>query len=130
MQICVDVFLNSPSLRQTIGDVGDQVFHVGFPEELFLSFVHRLQRSYDSETDSARRMVRQPPGTLGDVRIAFVPRVVVRTHSRRRAAAIGVVIMHEEPVEILAVVVVTGVILYRHKSNIGRLLSGNELKVG
>lgn len=45
-------------------------------------------------------------------------------------AAIGVVIMHEEPVEILAVVVVTGVILYRHKSNIGRLLSGNELKVG
>lgn len=42
----------------------------------------------------------------------------------------GVALLHESRVEIAAVVVVAGVIFYRHRSNIGRLLSGQELKVG
>jgi len=41
----------------------------------------------------------------------------------------GVVVLHEHPVEIAASVVVAGLVLYRHRSNIGRLLSGKELRV-
>jgi glycerol-3-phosphate acyltransferase PlsY len=42
---------------------------------------------------------------------------------------LGTVILHEHVVEIVASVVVAAVIIYRHRSNIGRLLSGKELKV-
>jgi glycerol-3-phosphate acyltransferase PlsY len=41
----------------------------------------------------------------------------------------GVVVLHEHVVEIVASVVVAGLVIYRHRSNIGRLLSGQELKV-
>ncbi len=44
-------------------------------------------------------------------------------------AVVGVVIFHQEDMEIVAVLVVAGVILFRHKANIGRLLTGKELKV-
>lgn len=43
---------------------------------------------------------------------------------------VGVIILHEHPIEIGAAVVNGAVIIYRHRSNIGRLLSGQELKVG
>lgn len=41
----------------------------------------------------------------------------------------GVVVLHEHPVEIAASVVVAGLVIYRHRSNIGRLISGEELRV-
>ena len=39
------------------------------------------------------------------------------------------VLLHEHVVEIAASVVVAGLVIYRHRSNIGRLLSGEELPV-
>ena len=42
---------------------------------------------------------------------------------------LGVVALHEHRAEVAAALVVAGIILYRHRSNIGRLLSGDELKV-
>jgi glycerol-3-phosphate acyltransferase PlsY len=42
---------------------------------------------------------------------------------------VGVVILHEHPVEIVASVIVAGLVIYRHRSNIGRLISGAELRV-
>ena len=42
---------------------------------------------------------------------------------------VGVVILHEHVAEIIASLVVASVIVYRHRSNIARLLSGQELKV-
>lgn len=41
----------------------------------------------------------------------------------------GVVVLHEHPIEIAASVVVAGLVVYRHRSNIGRLISGEELPV-
>lgn len=41
----------------------------------------------------------------------------------------GVVVLHEHPLEIAASVVVAALVIYRHRSNIGRLLSGEELPV-
>jgi len=72
--------------------------------------------------------------------LVLVPLFVVLVKVTKRASVgslvitvlsvIGVVILHEGRAEIVAGLVVAGVIVYRHKSNIGRLLSGNELKVG
>jgi glycerol-3-phosphate acyltransferase PlsY len=42
---------------------------------------------------------------------------------------VGVIILHEHPVEIAASVVVSGLVVYRHRSNIRRLISGQELRV-
>ncbi len=42
---------------------------------------------------------------------------------------IGVVLTHESLVEVASAGVVSAVIIYRHRSNISRLLSGEELKV-
>lgn len=42
---------------------------------------------------------------------------------------VGVVVLHEHVVEIAASIVVAAVVIFRHKSNIGRLLSGEELRV-
>lgn len=42
---------------------------------------------------------------------------------------VGVIILHEHPVEIVASVIVAGLVIYRHRSNIGRLISGEELRV-
>lgn len=42
---------------------------------------------------------------------------------------IGVVLTHESIVEVIAAGVVTAVIIARHRSNISRLISGEELKV-
>ena len=42
----------------------------------------------------------------------------------------GVVLLHEHVIEIAAGVVVEAVVFIRHRSNISRLLSGEELKVG
>lgn len=42
---------------------------------------------------------------------------------------VGVVILHEHPIEIAASIVVAGLVTYRHRSNIGRLISGEELPV-
>jgi glycerol-3-phosphate acyltransferase PlsY len=39
------------------------------------------------------------------------------------------VLLHEHVAEIAASVVVAGLVIYRHRSNIGRLLSGEELRV-
>jgi glycerol-3-phosphate acyltransferase PlsY len=41
----------------------------------------------------------------------------------------GAVVLQEHVAEIAASVVVAGVVIYRHRSNIGRLLSGEELRV-
>jgi len=43
--------------------------------------------------------------------------------------AIGVAFRYEHLVEVAAAVTVAAVIIFRHRANIGRLLSGNELKV-
>ncbi len=43
---------------------------------------------------------------------------------------VGVVVLHEDQLEIVASAIITAVIVFRHRSNIGRLLSGQELKVG
>lgn len=43
---------------------------------------------------------------------------------------VGVVLLHEHVIEIAAGVVVAAVVFIRHRSNISRLLSGEELKVG
>ena len=43
---------------------------------------------------------------------------------------LGVVILHENLIEIAAAVVVATLVLLRHRSNIGRLFSGDELRVG
>lgn len=42
---------------------------------------------------------------------------------------LGVVVFHESVVEIAAAAAVSAVIIYRHRSNISRLISGEELKV-
>ena len=44
--------------------------------------------------------------------------------------AIGVGFLHTHTAEWVAAVAVAGIILFRHRSNIGRLLSGEELRVG
>jgi len=44
-------------------------------------------------------------------------------------SVLGVVLLHEHLAEVAAVVVVAAVVIFRHKSNIGRLISGEELKV-
>lgn len=41
----------------------------------------------------------------------------------------GVIVLHTDPVEIIAAIVVAGLVIYRHRSNISRLLSGEELPV-
>lgn len=71
--------------------------------------------------------------------LVLVPVFVVLVKLTKRASVgsiaitilsvIGVVLLHEETIEIAAVLVVAGVILYRHRSNISRLISGEELKV-
>jgi len=42
---------------------------------------------------------------------------------------VGVVALHEHIAEVAAALVVAAIIIFRHRSNIGRLLSGEELKV-
>ncbi len=42
---------------------------------------------------------------------------------------VGVILTHESLIEIAAAIVVAAVIIYRHRSNISRLISGEELKV-
>ena len=42
----------------------------------------------------------------------------------------GVGFLHEHTAEVLAAVFVSGIIIFRHRANIGRLLSGEELRVG
>jgi len=42
---------------------------------------------------------------------------------------VGVIVLHEEFIEIVAAVTVAALVILRHKSNIGRLLSGDELSV-
>lgn len=67
--------------------------------------------------------------------IVFI--VVVKVTSRASVGSLaitillvgGVVVLHEHPIEIAASVVVAGLVVFRHKSNIGRLLSGEELRV-
>ncbi len=44
--------------------------------------------------------------------------------------AVGVGFLHDYTAEVVAALTVCGVIIFRHRSNIGRLLSGDELKVG
>lgn len=41
----------------------------------------------------------------------------------------GVIAFHEDPIEIAASIVVAGLVIYRHRSNISRLLSGQEIPV-
>lgn len=43
---------------------------------------------------------------------------------------LGVGFLHDHTAEVVAAVTVAAVIIFRHRSNIGRLLSGDELKVG
>lgn len=61
--------------------------------------------------------------------VKFTKRASVGSLSITVALLIGVVLTHESFVEIGAAVVVAAVIVYRHRSNIGRLISGRELKV-
>ncbi len=72
--------------------------------------------------------------------LVLVPIFIVAVKLTKRASVgslvitgltlVGVVILHEDPIEIAMAAVVAAVIIYRHRSNIGRLLSGQELKVG
>lgn len=73
---------------------------------------------------------------LGPVLIVvFV--VIVKVTSRASVGSlvitgllvVGSVFLHEHPIEIVASCVVAGLVVYRHRSNIGRLLSGEELRV-
>lgn len=41
----------------------------------------------------------------------------------------GSIVLHEHRIEIAASIVVSALVVYRHRSNIGRLLSGEELRV-
>jgi len=43
---------------------------------------------------------------------------------------VGVGFLHDYIAEVIAAIAVAAVIIYRHRSNIGRLLSGDELRVG
>ena len=43
---------------------------------------------------------------------------------------IGVVLTHQNLIEVAAALIVAAVVVYRHRSNISRLISGEELKVG
>lgn len=42
----------------------------------------------------------------------------------------AVLVLHQERVEVLAATAVAAIIFYRHRSNIARLLKGDELRVG
>ncbi len=71
--------------------------------------------------------------------LVLVPLFVVFVKLTRRASVgslaitigmvIGVVLQHEHIAEVGAALVVASIIIFRHRSNIGRLLTGKELKV-
>jgi len=72
--------------------------------------------------------------------LAMVPIFIVIVRITKRASVgslaitvllvIGVVILHEHILEVVASLIVAAVIVIRHRANISRLLSGEELKVG
>ena len=72
--------------------------------------------------------------------LAMVPIFIVIVKVTKRASVgslaitallvIGVIILHEHIMEVVASLIVAAVIIIRHRANIARLLSGEELKVG
>lgn len=63
------------------------------------------------------------------VLVKFTKRASVGSLAITSALFLGVAITHQNLIEVAAASVVSAVIIYRHRSNISRLLSGEELKV-
>ena len=71
--------------------------------------------------------------------LAMVPIFIIIVKVTKRASVgslaitvllvIGVIVLHEHVMEVVASLIVAAVIIIRHRANIARLLSGEELKV-
>ncbi len=71
--------------------------------------------------------------------LAMVPIFIIIVKLTKRASVgslaitvllvIGVIVLHEHVMEVVASLIVAAVIIIRHRANIARLLSGEELKV-